>query len=191
MTDTCGHRATWMLRHSFMPCSRSSTTRLPTSPRREAEYGRAGSAPSDIMELKDWRSPWTSSEKAALARSGEREPSRNGDVIHLLHVCKHVTVCTGVCTHARTHTHTHTHTHTRCTIHYTLHTTHRAWRGAANASPPAACPAPSRNGADVACCCGCAGVPFLVCWIAGWRSEVLAFPFRGSLLSAPFRSGLP
>ena len=65
-----------MLRHSFMPCSRSSTTRLPTSPRREAEYGRAGSAPSDIMELKDWRSPWTSSEKAALARSGEREPSR-------------------------------------------------------------------------------------------------------------------
>ena len=105
--------------------------------------------------------------------------------------CVQARYCVYGCMYTRTHTHTHTHTHTRCTIHYTLHTTHRAWRGAANASPPAACPAPSRNGADVACCCGCAGVPFLVCWIAGWRSEVLAFPFRGSLLSAPFRSGLP
>ena len=138
MTDTCGHRATWMLRHSFMPCSRSSTTRLPTSPRREAEYGRAGSAPSDIMELKDCRSPWTSSEKAALARSGEREPSRNGDVIHLLHVCKHVTVCTGVCTHARTHTHTHTHTHdARYTTHCTLHIERGAERRTRALPPPA------------------------------------------------------
>ena len=79
-----------------MPWSRSSTTRLPTSPRREeadAEYGLEGWPPSFIIELKERPMPCMSAEKAPALRSGERDPSRTA-VLHDAFVDGSSVVCT-------------------------------------------------------------------------------------------------